>query len=79
MWLVHAHVADFMVLAVDDREPARLLEQLHAKILENVGERFRPALVARGRSRVTAQLGLTEPPYSFRRLRLQDRQAGCWQ
>ena len=74
MALVHARVANFVIVVVKDRDLVRLLEYLDADvILENVRHWLWPTLVARCRRRRPAQLDLTEPLHGLGRLRLQYR------
>jgi hypothetical protein len=51
MRLVQAHVADFMILVVDDRDLVWLLKNQHCEILIDVRYRFGPTLVGRARKR----------------------------
>jgi hypothetical protein len=44
--MVHAHVADLMIVPIKDRDLVRLLEHLHSPIPKNVGHGFGPTLVA---------------------------------
>src|ERR1700719_1347087 len=73
MRLVHAHVADLMIVPIKDGDLVRLLEHLHSPIPKNVGHGFGPTLVARGRSAHAASLPFAVLPAHFRRRGFQDR------
>src|SRR5260370_886285 len=73
MSLVHAYVADRVILVIKDRDLARLLEHLHSEIPKNVWDGFGPTLVARDRSGDAAQLDLALLPHGLCRPWFQDR------
>ncbi len=48
MRLVQAHLAEFMIADVKDRDFVGLLQHLHSKTREDVGDGIRPTLIVRG-------------------------------
>jgi hypothetical protein len=51
MGLVQAHMADFMIEDIQDRDVVRLLEHLHAEVIKDEGHAAGSALVDGIRSR----------------------------
>jgi hypothetical protein len=70
---IHAHMADFMIVRIDDDDLVRLLDQLHADIPNDKRDASRPTLPARARGRHPARFDLAELPDELRCLWLQDR------
>src|SRR6266550_720296 len=49
MRLVHAHIADLMIVRIDDGDLVRSLEHLHSNVPKNKGHSSGPTLIARSR------------------------------
>ena len=73
MGVVEAHAAHFIAVAVDDRDPVRLLDDLDDEVPEHVRHAARPALVARRRVTVAGERNLAVLLHHFRGLGLEDR------
>src|SRR5947208_15699371 len=73
MRLVHADLAEFMILFVNERELVRPLQHLEPKILVNEWYGLWPALVGRARSNLAGQRDVAVLLDGFGRPRLQDR------
>ena len=56
MSLVQAHVADFMIEDIQDRDAVRLLEHLHAEVIKDERHPAGPALIDRIESRAVVHL-----------------------
>ena len=73
MRLVHAHMADLMIVGIKDGDLVRLLHQLRWAIRKNERHAFGPTLVARVRIAYAVQPEFSVLFHDLRRLRLQDR------
>jgi hypothetical protein len=73
MRLVYTHVADFMIVRIENRDLMRLLEHLHSKVSENERHALGPTLVARSRIGHAGLRYLAVLLHGFRRMALQDR------
>jgi hypothetical protein len=73
MLLVHAHVANLMIAAIQEQDFRRFLQQHESGVGEFERHAPRPALVAGRRIGVMAELYFTEFLHGCRGLRLQNR------
>ena len=73
MRLVQAHVPDFVIVGVEERDLVRLLQHLHADVEENERHAAGPALIARRRVVDAGSRDLAVLFYDVRGMRLQDR------
>jgi hypothetical protein len=70
MSLVHAHVADLMIVVAKDDDFVRLLQQFDSAARENERHPTRSTLVARTRKADTGQRYFAGPLHNLRRVRL---------
>src|SRR5215471_11570240 len=72
MRLVHAHVADLMIVSIKDDDLVRQLHQLRWAIRKNERHPYGPTLVARVRIAYALQPKLSVAFHDLRRLGLED-------
>ena len=70
MRLVHAHIADFMIVRIDDGDPIRFLQHLHSNVPKNKGHSSGPTLIARSRIGHAGQRDFAVFLHDLRRVRL---------
>ena len=73
MRLVHAHVPDLVVIGIEDRDPVRPLQHLHADVPQDKWHAAGPALVARRRIGHAGRRDFTVLSDDIRSVRLEDR------
>jgi hypothetical protein len=73
MLLVHAHVADFVILVEEHHGLVRQLEHPHCHVFEKERHRFRPAGVGRVRIGHAGEREFALFPHNLRRPGLQNR------
>lgn len=73
MRLVHADMAHFMIVRIEDLDLVLVLHDLHSDIPEHERHAAGPTLVARRRVGHSCEREVSVPLYDARRFRLQDR------